>query len=303
VGFFVPFVLRAGWSGLPVFSIFLAKFVGVFQKRSVNVFNPEVVMSRPYPCFLFLILLALGWGAQSFAATGHSAHAFDPGAFYMTVSTEPEVVQAGQQAVVTLRLTDGHGAPVTDFEIVHEQKLHLIIISEGLNTFTHIHPDPGPEGTLVSSMTFPEGGTYIFHADFTPKGGQGVTLMAEVRVEGTPPQLPPLEPYVPGLVQTGELLADVGVEGGPAGHKVSFVLKNLDESPVTDLQPYLGAMGHFVVVSADGRQYLHTHPTGGAAANEVVFDVHFPGPGIYKGWGEFQRGGAVLNVPVVMKID
>jgi len=252
---------------------------------------------------LIALLLTCGWSAQLFAATGHSGHGFNPNAYHMLLSSEPEAPQAGEQVVVTLKLTDAHGAPVSDFEIVHEKKLHLIIIRQGLDRFTHTHPEPGPEGTMVSSFVFPEAGTYYFYADFTPRGGSGVTLMSELRVEGAPVSAPPLSPYVPGVVQTDELLADVGISTAQGPHRVSFALLDLNEAPVTDLEPYLGAMGHFVVVSADGRQYVHSHPTTGGETNEVVFDVHFPGPGIYKGWGEFQRGGVVMVVPVVMQIN
>jgi hypothetical protein len=265
--------------------------------------STEVIM-RPLSLFplLFVLILCAG-STQLFAATGHVGHGVDPNAYHLLLSADPPTPKAGEQITVTLKLTDAHGAPVSDFEIVHEKKLHLIIIRQGLDKFTHTHPEPGPDGTMVTSMTFPDGGTYYFYADFTPRDGKGVTLMAELPVEGAASAAPPLEPYVPGLVQTDEMLANVGIEAGQGMHRVSFALMDLAEAPVTDLEPYLGAMGHFVVVSADGRQYVHSHPTDGAEANTVVFDVHFPGPGMYKGWGEFNRGGAVQVVPVVMQID
>lgn len=252
---------------------------------------------------LFAFLLACGLPMGIFAATGHVGHGVDPDAFHLAVASEPEPVQAGQQAAITLRLTDAYGAPVTEFEIMHEKKLHLIIIREGLDKFTHAHPEPGPDGTMVTAMTFPEGGTYFFYADFTPRGAKSVTLMAELRVEGEATPAPPLEPYVPGLVQTDELLANVGIEAGQGAHRVSFALMDHGKTPLADLEPHLGAMGHFVVVSADGRRYVHAHPVAGGEADRVLFDVRFPGPGLYKGWGEFKRGGAVLYVPVVMQID
>jgi len=258
---------------------------------------------RRSTCFFLALLLLCGGSAPLFAATDHSAHGIDSSAFHLTLEAEPEVIQAGQQVEIALRLTDAYGAPVSEFEIVHEKKLHLIIVREGLDKFTHTHPEPGPDGTMRTAMTFPEGGTYYFYADFTPRDGNGVTLMAELRVEGEASPAPPLDPYVPGMVQTDELLANVGIDAGQGMHHVSFALMDLNETPVTDLEPYLGAMGHFVVISADGSKYVHAHPLTTDKPNEVAFDVHFPGPGIYKGWGEFQRGGAVLLVPVVMQID
>ena len=258
---------------------------------------------RRSTCFLLVLLFCCVWPTSIFAATGHSAHGVDPNAFHLTLGVVPELPKAGEQVEVTLKLTDAYGAPVSDFEIVHEKKLHLIIIREGLDKFTHVHPEPGPEGTMVTAMTFPEGGTYYFYADFTPRDGSAVTLRAELRVEGASSPAPPLNPYVPGVVQTDELLADVGITSAQGLHRISFALKDLNEAPVTDLQPYLGAMGHLVVLSSDGQRYVHAHPADGGAADTVAFDVHFPAPGIYKAWGEFQRGGAVLVVPVVMQVD
>ncbi len=254
-------------------------------------------------CNFLALLFFCGASAPLFAATNHAAHGIDPNAFHLTLGANPEAPLAGEQVEVTLKLTDAYGAPVSDFEIVHEKKVHLIIVREGLDKFTHIHPEPGPEGAMAAAMTFPEGGTYHFYVDFTPRGGSAVTLMAELRVEGEGSPAPPLEPYVPGMVQTDELLADVAVSQDAGLHRVSFALKDLNETPLTDLEPYLGAMGHLVILSSDGRRYVHAHPADGGDPSTVAFEVHFPGPGIYKGWGEFQRGGTVLLVPVVMRID
>jgi hypothetical protein len=251
----------------------------------------------------FALLVACGWSTHLLAATGQASPGIDTGAFYMTLTSVPEVVEAGQQVEITVQLTDAYGAPVSGFEVVRGKKLHLTIVREGLDKFTHTFPEPGPQGTMVTGMTFPEGGTYLFHADFTPMDGSPVTLVAELRVEGGGSAAPPLDPYVPGMVQTSEMLANVGVEPGLVTHRVSFALMDLNEEPVTDLENFLGARGHFIALSADGRQYVHGEPAAGNTANEVAFEVHFPGPGIYKGWGEFQRAGTVLVVPVVMQID
>ena len=33
-----------------------------------------------------------------------------------------------------------------------------------------------------------------------------------------------------------------------------------DGEPVTDLTPYIGALGHCVIISEDTQTYLHSHP-------------------------------------------
>jgi hypothetical protein len=64
--------------------------------------------------------------------------------------------------------------------------------------------------------------------------------------------------------------------------------------PVIDLQPYLGARGHLVVLSGDLTQFVHSHPAADdpeRGPSDIVFDVLFPQPGFYKLWAQFQRRG------------
>jgi len=35
----------------------------------------------------------------------------------------------------------------------------------------------------------------------------------------------------------------------------------------------------------------------------VGFEAHFAMPGVYKGWGQFQRSGKVHTVPFVLSIE
>jgi hypothetical protein len=85
---------------------------------------------------------------------------------------------------------------------------------------------------------------------------------------------------------------------------ITFRLQDEDGKPVTDLEPYLGAMGHLVVLNADAAQYVHAHPlTKTDSGNEVEFEVHFPAPGIYKFWGQFQRAGKVFTIPGVIQTN
>ena len=69
--------------------------------------------------------------------------------------------------------------------------------------------------------------------------------------------------------------------------------------PVTDLQPYLGAYGHLVVLRAGDLAYLHVHPAGepGDGVTEPGPDVSFlstaPSAGTYRLFLDFRHGDAV----------
>jgi len=97
--------------------------------------------------------------------------------------------------------------------------------------------------------------------------------------------------------------------------------------PLTTLEPYLGAMGHLVVISADTTQFLHAHPADHASPQEksmatgepshghgsvddvpvrtsspVAFGTWFPSAGLYKAWGQFQIDGKIVTAPFVVEV-
>ena len=46
----------------------------------------------------------------------------------LMVKTDPAEVKAGQPTKLTLMIHDAGGAMVKDFEVVHEQKIHPIVV-------------------------------------------------------------------------------------------------------------------------------------------------------------------------------
>ncbi|WP_263704927.1 hypothetical protein [Bacillus thuringiensis] len=86
---------------------------------------------------------------------------------------------------------------------------------------------------------------------------------------------------------------------------LTFTFKNAKtKEPITDLQPYLGAVGHVVILDKDSKQYVHVHPmVEDAKGPEAVFQATFPSPGIYKVWGECQQNNKVFTVPFVVEVS
>jgi hypothetical protein len=105
------------------------------------------------------------------------------------VQTDPASVEAGKPATLKLMIHDATGAMVKSFDVVHEEKVHLIIVRDGLDQFAHIHPTVDATGNLTAKFTFPTGGTYRLYADHQPTGGNQATATAELKVAGE--ALPP----------------------------------------------------------------------------------------------------------------
>ncbi|WP_448613290.1 hypothetical protein [Modestobacter sp. URMC 112] len=104
---------------------------------------------------------------------------------------------------------------------------------------------------------------------------------------------------------TGEAVA-----GGKSALTFSFTDAHSGR-PLDDLQPYLAAAGHVVVMRADGGTFAHEHADVEDAEGDPVFalpgqrfgpelDVHaeFTTPGVHRLWGQFRLAdGRVLTVP------
>ena len=239
-------------------------------------------------------------------ATGHDMHGGAASKPTLHVRTDPTSPDAGKPVMLKLMIHGPDGKAVKDFAVVHEMKVHLIIVRDGLDTFAHLHPVVDEAGNITATYTFPTGGTYRLFADHQPTGGSAATAEAEVKVAGEAPPLPPLKPDVPGVAKGDGLDAKVSVSGVKAGGMgtIRFEIADKAGKPVADLQPYMGARGHLVVISQDGKQYVHAHPADEKGAVDVVaFGVHFPLTGLYKGWGQFRRGGEVRIVPFVLRVE
>ncbi len=227
-----------------------------------------------------------------------------------TVDVKPlGAVQAGKPVNILFTIHDPRGMPVKNLEIVHEMPLHLLMVSKDLSWYAHEHPTPGEDGTFTLSFTFPQAGEYRLYHDFTPAQVGQQVVQATLTVPGPAPATVPLTPDAGDAKQvdgyTVSLDAGPRITTGDATTMTYTILK--DGSPVDNLEPYLGAMGHLVIISQDLTQFVHSHPlseTGaGARGPKVTFQAHFKAPGLYKGWGQFQRAGKVFTVPFTFTVE
>lgn len=214
--------------------------------------------------------------------------------------------KAGQDTTIAIEISDDDGQPVEDFEINHEKQLHLIIVSKDLSYFHHIHPEYKGGGLFEIRNEFPAGGDYKLIADFILGSGSATTKAEWVSIAGEPVEP---EVIVPDkqLVQTAAgKQVDLSVDQLAAGQDVTLSFRIQDEKtkePVNDLQPYLGAVGHVVIMSEDAEQYLHVHPVDeDSSGPSAEFMTNFPKSGTYKIWGQFQHNNEVFTVSYVVEV-
>ncbi|MED4585785.1 hypothetical protein [Brevibacillus choshinensis] len=211
-----------------------------------------------------------------------------------------------EETEVHVQITDQNGTPVNEFEINHEKLLHLIMVSDDLSSFSHIHPEFKGDGKFAVQTSFPSGGKYKMFADFKPVGGSGTTLSEWMNVEGTAAARTAITPDAMLVKDVDGKEIELSLSNAKANEEVTLTYEIRDgitKKGIQDLEPYLGAVGHVVILSADAEQYLHVHPLDEKATGpKAQFATSFPHSGIYKIWGQFQHKGKVITVPFVVEV-
>ena len=211
-----------------------------------------------------------------------------------TLALASSTFTAGEEIELAFQIVGPDEEPVTDFDVAHEQELHLIVIGRDLVEYLHVHPERADDGTWNITLPPRTDGSYLVFADFVPTGACAVTLVADIAVAG---EYAPAElPEASGAVEVDGYT--VTLEGTlVAGTASTVTLSVADENgPVEDLEPYLGALGHLVAIRTGDLAYLHVHPADEAdepGGPDVEFTVEVPTPGVYRLFLDFSHGGEV----------
>jgi len=182
------------------------------------------------------------------------------------VAPSPMPIQPGAKTDLTIRLVDplGNIVKLDQLEIVHEEPLHLLMVSSDLSWYAHEHPAPQPDGTFkLPGFVFPAPGEYTLYHDYTPKGKPQQVPQFKLKLAGEAPAPKPLvEDYdIVANIDGYEFRVRCNGEKFHAGEdSIIRIGIDRDGAPVTDIEPYLGAMGHLVIISQDLKQFVHSHP-------------------------------------------
>jgi hypothetical protein len=210
---------------------------------------------------------------------------------------------AGERVNLELMIHAADGRMLKDFDIMHEQKIHLIVVRDDLEHFAHLHPTVDSMGNIRITHTFAAGGTYRLFAEFKPRDGAAGVVSTTIQIRGDVGSSPPLVPNVPGLIGDGSLNANLATESVAGGlTRIVFDLRDGNDRPIADLQPWMGELGHLLILSADGTGLVHSHvDRSESRGTRVVFSAQFPSAGVYKGWGQFKRHGEVKTLPFIIR--
>jgi len=222
--------------------------------------------------------------------------------FDVKLTTNPKVIQAGKPANLSISITEA-GKNVT-MDVVHEMKIHLLVVDEELTWFNHIHPEEQTDGTYNISETFPAGGKYLLFTDYKPLGADANLKLLVVDVKGVPLQTPKI--VTEKLVSKIDNYTVTLINGNDLKTSGSQVLKftvekegkNLEEK---DIQQYLGASAHIVMIAKESKDFLHIHPISNN--NYPIYgETQVKKAGFYRMWVQFKTNGLVHTADFTVNV-
>jgi hypothetical protein len=193
-----------------------------------------------------------------------------------------DTIAAGHRVAYRFRITDDEGVR-TRFDIEHTKRMHLIVVRRDFTGFQHLHPTMRPGGTWTVPLTIGRPGAYRVFADFSADETK-YTLATDLFVPGDfqPVAVPPVRRVAAAGEGYTAQLSGRPVAGDES--RLGFVVRQ-DGRRVTNLQPYLGALGHLVALRDGDLAYLHVHPD----EHSLTFDAEFPTPGTYRLFLQFRH--------------
>lgn len=268
----------------------------------------------------------------------------DVGTFKIDFRANPAEVEAGKNTDLLFTVKNGKGEIVRDLQIVHEKPMHLLVVSDDLDEFYHLHPEVQSDGVYKASFAFPNGGNYKLYADFTPLDSAQIVQNFPLRVNGNERVAKELKVDEKFEKTVENLRIVLKPDSDLASNKETMldfqVFDAQTNKPVANLENYLGAKAHFVVISQDLQEFVHAHPISGDnvktaehahdsmsgemngkathtssgehqhgtklagqdAESIVSTHITFPKPAIYKIFAQFQRGGKISTIPFVVEV-
>ncbi len=233
--------------------------------------------------------------------------------------SEAPRLEAGSSVEVRFRLIGPGDVPVIPEQLhtTHTEKLHALLLDPLFGDYHHEHPQPtGVPGEYAFRFTPARPGPYRLWLDAMPVAtGRGEFPVADLRKIPRPiakapaPDGPVTEATVGGFRARLELPPE-GLSFGNVG-VMGVVLEEQDGTPLTRIEPLMGAFAHVVGFADDFQGILHIHPLGAmpvagqTGGPRVDFQLRPLLPGWLRLYFQFKVDGkehlAAFAVPVTVK--
>jgi len=204
----------------------------------------------------------------------------------------------------SFRIVDQSGDIVTDFDVTHERRLHLIVVSRNFGDYHHLHPTQDTDGVWTADVPALPGGSYRVFADTRPTGADGITLGTDLAVGNGVADTDATTAPPAGATTFSIDGYQVQMTGTPDVGESTLTFSVLRNGEPIVPDPYLGASGHLVALRSGDMAFLHVHPLGDATQQQpgIRFAAEFPTPGTYHLFLDISIDGAVRTAAFTVEV-
>ena len=224
-------------------------------------------------------------------------------------------LRAGQTAVINFKLTGPEGRAVGPEELIisHTERIHLLVVSDDLADYQHVHPEPtGVFGEYRFELTPHHSGRYRAYFDFIVAASLRRALVDErFEVAGAVPQSPAPSGARFSVEQEGRRfsLLTESTDFHPS-ETIRFELEvfDLESGEASPLQEVMGALAHLVAFDTNRNGFAHMHPllpyeANAVAPERIPFAFNAVQAGHYRIWAQVRIDGDDVFVPFDLPVN
>jgi hypothetical protein len=220
------------------------------------------------------------------------------------------------------------GRVITNYDIDMTKIMHMIVVSDDLTDFRHVHPALQPNGHLDIDLNLPqEPGGYHVYIDGHPHGVGRQVFRFDLP---SPIAAAPVR-YLHaagGSVRVGPYTVSIDPTAVPIGEIATLSVRILKNGKAArDLRPYLGVMAHGVFIGTKDLAYMHAHgmtsqmldmssgndcgdammaamtpmPPSLNIGNEFEIEIVAPSAQPYDFWLQFRGGKTLYTAPFLVR--
>lgn len=247
--------------------------------------------------------------------------------YEMEVLSETARIEPGKPVNIVYKIKNDNDETLKKFDTVHEKIMHFIVVRKDLQYFQHLHPEFNTStGEFTIQVNFPTDGPFRIFPDFTPGDDNPqklpVTVFSDINVgDLSQYKAQSVTPDTQTTKTYGDYEITFTVPKVKAQKEFTYGLTiEKNDTPVNDLEIYLGALGHSVIIKEGTLDFIHTHAlennqskhgqvqqhgsTGNASKGpEIRFSTMLPEYGLYKQFTQFQHQGNVITADYVMNVN
>ncbi len=220
-----------------------------------------------------------------------------------------------------------HGRVVRTYDVDMTKLMHMIVVSDDLSDFQHVHPTLGPGGHFTTALHLAERGLYHIYLDGLPHGAGRHVFRFDVPVETSATATVRFLHNAGPSVTVGPYTVTIDPTSVPIGEIATVAVRiTKNGHAANDLHPYLGVMAHGIFIGTKDLAYMHAHgmteamldmsdandcgdsmmmamtpmPPNLNIGSEFEFQILAPSEQDYDFWLQFVGGNTIYTAPLLV---